>query len=119
MSIESDPECLFCKIVAGEIPAERLYEDDDVLVFKDIGPQAPFHALVIPKTHISTLNELSEAQTELAGRLIVVAKSVAAEHGFAEDGYRVVVNTNKGGGQMVFHIHVHLLAGRQMTWPPG
>lgn len=119
MSITSDPECLFCKIVAGEIPSERVYEDDDILVFKDIAPQAPFHALVIPKTHISTLNDLSPEQVELAGRLFLVAKSVAQDQGFAEAGYRVVVSTNKGGGQVVFHIHMHLLAGREMRWPPG
>ena len=119
MSIFPDPDCLFCKIVAGEIPSERIYENEKILVFHDISPQAPFHALIIPKIHISTLNDLPEEQTGLAGSLFLAAKSVAKGHGFSGDGYRVVVNTNKGGGQVVFHIHMHLLAGRQLTWPPG
>jgi histidine triad (HIT) family protein len=112
MTIESHADCLFCKIVAGEIPAERLYEDDVVLAFKDISPQAPFHCLVIPKTHLATLNEFDDAEIELAGRLMLTAKSLAAAHGLA--GYRVVMNVNREGGQAVFHAHLHLLGGRQM-----
>ena len=110
-----DPDCLFCKIVDDELPSEKLYEDDDILVFKDISPQAPFHALLIPKRHIATLNELEPEHAELAGRLFLVAKSLADEHGLP--GYRVVVNTNPEGGQVVYHIHMHLLGGRQMK--PG
>ena len=107
-----DPDCVFCKIARGEIPSQRLYEDDDLLAFKDIQPKAPFHALVIPKIHIATLNDLEASQSALAGRMFLVAKRVAAEHGHS--GYRCVVNTNKDGGQVVFHIHMHVLAGRPM-----
>ena len=112
MSITTDPECLFCKIVAGEIPAECLYEDDEILVFKDIKPQAPFHALLIPKTHVATLNDLEEEHTKVAGRLFLTAKSLAQEH--VLPGFRVVVNTNPEGGQVIFHVHMHMLAGRKM-----
>jgi len=115
MSITADPECLFCKIVAGEVPAECLYEDDEILVFKDIKPQAPFHALLIPKTHVATLNDLEEEHTKVAGRLFLTAKSLAQEHTLP--GFRVVVNTNPEGGQVIFHVHMHMLAGRKMT--PG
>ena len=115
MNINVDPDCLFCKIVAGELPATRLYEDDDILVFEDISPQAPFHALLIPKTHVPTLNDLKPEQATIAGRLFLTAQSLAAEHDLP--GYRVVVNTNAEGGQVVFHVHMHMLAGRQMK--PG
>ena len=112
MSRQADADCLFCKIVAGQIPADRLYEDDDLLAFKDISPQAPFHALIIPKIHLATLNELENEHAELAGRLFLTAKSLAEEHGLA--GYRVVVNTNAEGGQVVYHVHMHVVGGRQM-----
>ena len=112
MSVQADPECLFCKIVAGELPAERLYEDDDLLVFEDIRPQAPFHALIIPKIHLATLNDLEADHAELAGRLFLTAKSLAEQYELP--GYRVVVNTNAEGGQVVFHVHMHMLGGRQM-----
>jgi len=115
MSIASDPACLFCKIVAGELPAEQLYEDGEILAFKDINPQAPFHGLLIPKKHIATLNELEAADADLVGRLFLAAQSLAREHGLP--GYRVVVNTNSEGGQVVFHVHMHMLGGRQMK--PG
>jgi len=111
----ADPECLFCKIVAGELPAERLYEDDDILAFEDIHPQAPFHGLIIPKTHVATLNDLEAEQVELAGRLFLVAQGLAREHSLP--GYRVAVNTNREGGQLVYHVHMHMLGGRQMK--PG
>ena len=107
-----DPECLFCRLIDGKIPSDRLYEDDTILAFKDIHPKAPFHALVIPKTHIESLNALEDSQAELAGRLFLVARELAAKHGF--QGYRCVVNTNHEGGQVVFHLHLHVLAGRQM-----
>ena len=112
MSRQADPDCLFCKIVAGELPAEKLYEDDDLLAFRDISPQAPFHGLIIPKMHLATLNDLETEHAALAGRLFLVAKSLAEEH--ALPGYRVVVNTNAEGGQVVYHLHMHVLGGRQM-----
>lgn len=112
MSGHADPDCLFCKIVAGELPAERLYEDDELLAFKDINPQAPFHALIIPKIHLATLNELETGHAQLAGRLFLTAKLLADDYDLP--GYRVVVNTNEEGGQVVFHVHMHVLGGRQM-----
>ena len=110
--MSSNLDCLFCKIVAGEIPSERLHEDDDILAFRDINPQAPYHALLIPKIHLATLNDFQPEHAELAGRLFLVAKSLAEEHGLA--GYRVAVNVNAEGGQVVHHVHMHMLAGRQM-----
>lgn len=110
--MSSDSDCLFCGIVAGEIPSERLYEDDEILVFRDINPQAPFHALLIPKIHLATLNDFQPEHAKLGGRLFVVAKSLAEEHDLP--GYRVVINTNTEGGQVIFHVHMHLLGGRQM-----
>jgi histidine triad (HIT) family protein len=112
MTIESDPNCIFCKIAAGEVACEKLYEDDEILSFKDTSPRAPFHGLIIPKNHIATLNDLEESQTEMMGRFLVVARDLAASHELA--GYRVVINTNAEGGQVVFHIHMHVLGGRQM-----
>ena len=112
-------DCLFCKMVNGEIQADTVYEDDDVLAFNDINPQAPAHVLIIPKKHIATLNDAEDADTQLLGKLSKVAATIAASSGFAEEGYRVVMNCNQAGGQAVYHIHLHLLAGRQMTWPPG
>lgn len=111
-------DCLFCKIVAGEIPARKFYEDDQVLAFDDIGPQAPVHFLVIPKKHISTLNDLSEADKPLAGHILFTAQRLAMERGCAE-GFRLVMNCNDLGGQTVQHIHMHVLGQRQMAWPPG
>ncbi len=110
-------DCLFCKIAAGEIPADTLYEDEDVLAFHDIDKQAPTHFLVIPKRHIATLNDAEDA--ELLGKLSLTASKLAKELGFAEDGYRVVMNCNEDGGQAVYHIHLHCLAGRALSWPPG
>ena len=110
-------DCLFCKIIAGDIPADKIYEDDDVLAFHDIGAQAPHHFLVIPKKHISTLNDVDDAA--LVGKLTLTASQIAKDFGFAENGYRVVMNCNEQGGQTVYHIHLHCLGGRQMTWPPG
>ena len=112
-------DCLFCKMVSGDIQPDKVYEDDQVLAFRDIGPQAPTHVLVIPKQHISTLNELDEEHAELVGRLYLVAKDIAEREGIAEPGYRTVMNCNADGGQAVFHIHLHLLGGRPMRWPPG
>lgn len=110
---------LFTQIRDREIEADFVYEDDDIMAFRDINPQAPLHVLVVPKEPIATVNDLEPGHAELMGRLFLVARELAAEHGYAEDGYRLVVNTNAGAGQTVFHIHLHLLAGRRFTWPPG
>lgn len=110
--MSENPDCLFCKIVARDIPSERLYEDEEILAFRDINPQAPFHALLIPKIHLATLNDFQPEHAELAGRLFLVAKSLAEEHDLP--GYRVVVNVNAEGGQIIYHVHMHMLAGRQM-----
>ena len=111
--------CLFCRIASGEIPASKVYEDDDVLAFNDINPQAPLHVLVIPKRHISTINDLSSPDDGLVGTLVRRAAAIAHEKGYADRGYRVVMNCNAEAGQTVFHIHLHLLAGRGLGWPPG
>lgn len=112
-------DCLFCKIVNGDIPAEKVYETDDIIAFKDILPQAPLHCLIIPRKHIETLNDITEADHELIGKIYAVAKKIVTEAGFAQEGYRVVSNCNKAAGQTVFHIHFHVLAGRELKWPPG
>jgi len=112
-------DCLFCKIANDEIPAKIVYRDDEVIAFEDISPQAPFHVLIIPRRHISTLNDTQVGDETLLGSLIRRAVTIADEHGHARDGYRTVFNCNRGAGQSVFHIHLHLLAGRNMTWPPG
>lgn len=112
-------ECLFCKIRDGEIPGETVYEDDDVLAFNDVNPHAPLHVLIIPRKHISTVNDMDDDDELMMGKLFSAAKAIAAEKGVSDDGYRLVVNTNPQAGQTVFHIHMHLLAGRNMTWPPG
>lgn len=112
-------DCLFCKIVAGEIPAHKLYEDDEVIAFNDIAPQAPVHFLVIPKKHIATLHDLSlEDDKVLAGHMLLTAQRLAGEQG-CQDGFRAVMNCNDLGGQTVYHIHMHVLGQRQMHWPPG
>lgn len=112
-------DTLFGKIIRREIPADIVYEDDDVLAFRDINAQAPVHVLFIPKRAIATLNDIKASDAELIGRLVLAATSWAKNQGFADDGYRLVMNCNTHGGQTVFHIHLHLLAGRQMHWPPG
>lgn len=112
-------DCLFCKIVERKIPASIVYEDEDVLAFNDIGPQAPTHVLVIPKRHIPTLNDLQEGDDALIGNMIRRAAAIARERGLSAGGFRTVFNTHADAGQTVFHIHLHLLGGRKMTWPPG
>ncbi len=112
-------DCIFCKIAAGEIPAEILYQDEDVLAFRDLSPQAPVHFLVIPRKHIATLNELEAEDGELIGNMYLAAKQIAADEGIAEAGYRTLINCNAQAGQTVFHIHLHVLGGRNMGWPPG
>jgi len=111
--------CLFCRIVSGEIPASTVYEDDEVLAFTDINPQAPLHVLIVPKRHVATTNDLSPSDDGLVGLLVRRAATIAADKGYADRGYRVVLNCNADGGQTVFHIHAHLLAGRRLGWPPG
>src|SRR5689334_20587009 len=112
MANAADPECLFCKIVAGKIPSDRVYEDDEILAFKDIHQQAPLHWLVIPKIHVATLNDFDSGHAALIGKLLLTAKRLAAEH--ALPGYRVAMNVNREGGQVIFHSHLHVLGGRQM-----
>jgi histidine triad (HIT) family protein len=111
--------CLFCRIIGGELQADRLYEDDNCLIIKDIAPQAPVHVLVLPKVHFESLDKAEGGQRELLGTLLLTAAEFARKQGFAENGYRVVINTNADGGQTVFHLHVHVLAGRQFVFPPG
>ena len=112
-------EDLFLKIISREIPADIVYENDDVLAFRDVNPQAPLHVLIIPKTRIRTINDMQPQDSDLLGKLFLAAKKIAADEGVAEDGYRVVMNCNAAAGQTVFHIHLHLLGGRQFRWPPG
>ena len=112
-------DCLFCKMAAKEIPATFVYEDDQLFVLNDINPQAPMHALVIPRRHLATLNELTAAEDQLLGAMTRPAALVAAERGYAERGYRTVFNVNADAGQAVHHIHLHVLGGRKLTWPPG
>lgn len=111
--------CLFCRIIAGEIPAKRVYEDELLVVIEDIAPQAPHHYLLIPRQHIATTNDLNDDHRQLVGQIIVVAAKLAKQLGIAEQGYRVVNNCMEGAGQTVWHLHFHLLAGRTFHWPPG
>jgi histidine triad (HIT) family protein len=112
-------DCVFCKIVAGEIPTAAVYDDDQVLAFRDIQPEAPVHIIIIPKRHIATLNDLTPADAELIGRMHLAARQVALDLGVANSGYRTLINCNRDAGQYVFHVHMHLLAGRNLGWPPG
>jgi histidine triad (HIT) family protein len=112
-------DCLFCKIVNGEIPATITYRDDNVIAFHDINPQAPHHQLIVPHKHIATLNDLSVEDNELVGHMIQTAKMLAKQLHIADEGYRLTLNCNAGAGQTVFHIHAHLLGGRPFKWPPG
>ena len=112
-------ECLFCKMVSGVIPCDKVYENEYLLAFRDIDPKAPTHILIIPKKHITTLNEINKNDQDLLGELLLTAKKIAKDEGIDTSGYRTVFNCNSDGGQTVFHIHMHLLGGRQMAWPPG
>src|SRR5664279_5150429 len=112
-------DTIFGKIIRREIPADIVYENEDLLAFRDLNPQAPVHVLFIPKRAVSTLNDAGEADAHLLGKLLLAAADYAKREGFAEQGYRTVVNCNEDGGQTVFHLHVHLLAGRRLKWPPG
>ena len=112
-------DCIFCKIIDGQIPSKVVFESEDLLAFEDISPVAPVHLLIIPKRHIETLNALSPADAELIGKLVLCAKNLAGEKNIAEEGYRTVMNCMSGAGQSVFHVHLHLLGGRVVQWPPG
>ncbi|MBA3535669.1 MAG: histidine triad nucleotide-binding protein [Tatlockia sp.] len=112
-------DCLFCKIACGDIPSKVAFEDPDIIVIHDIKPQAPIHMLVLPKQHIATINNVDNKNEQLLGRMILTAKIMAKAEKISEDGYRLVFNVNSSGGQDVYHIHLHILGGRQMTWPPG
>ncbi|MCL4499908.1 MAG: histidine triad nucleotide-binding protein [Chloroflexi bacterium] len=113
------PDCLFCKIAGGQLQADIVYEDDDVVAFKDVNPQAPVHILIIPRRHIPAIAELEEADGSLVGKLVVTAKKLAATMGLNDKGFRLVFNNGFNAGQEVFHIHLHLLGGRKFIWPPG
>jgi histidine triad (HIT) family protein len=115
----TEQDCIFCKIASGAIPAKLTFEDERAVAFRDINPQAPTHALVIPRAHISSLDGAGDADGALLGHLLLVAARVAREEGHAEGGFRTVVNSGPDAGQTVFHLHVHVLAGRTLTWPPG
>lgn len=115
----SQNDCLFCKIIAGDIPSDIVYEDETCVAFNDISPQAPTHILLIPREHIDSLDKAADNHRETLGHLLLRAAEIARSKGFATDGYRVVINTNDLGGQTVFHLHVHLLGGRQFIFPPG
>ena len=114
-----EDNCLFCRLINGEVAADVLYQDARAVAIRDINPQAPVHALVIPKEHVESLDDIGQRDEALMGHLMRVASRVANDHGLAESGYRTVVNTGAGAGQSVFHLHVHVLGGRDLTWPPG
>ena len=115
----SEENCIFCKIVAGEIPANKIYEDEHALAFHDITPQAPTHVLIIPREHLESLNDAGKSDVALLGHLLWLAPKLANQVGIAENGFRTCINTGADGGQSVFHLHVHVMGGRPMTWPPG
>lgn len=119
MSYKTDENCLFCKIVKGDIPSTKVYEDEEVYAFRDIEPQAPQHIVIVPKEHIASANEICSENAAVVGAIFAAAAKIAAKEGFAEKGYRIVNNCGKDGGQTVGHLHFHLLAGRNLTWPPG
>ena len=112
-------DCLFCKIVAGEIPSQKVHEDEQFVVFRDINPQAPTHVLIIPRRHIERLTDLGESETKLIGEMQLLANKIAEQEGIVAGGFRTVFNCGEGAGQSVWHIHMHLLGGRPMDWPPG
>jgi len=115
----TNTDCLFCKIAAGDIDADIVYQTEHTVAFRDVNPQAPTHVLIVPRRHIASINALEKADAEEIGRLFLAAKDIAAQEGFADPGYRVTMNCNAAAGQTVFHIHLHLLGGRQLGWPPG
>lgn len=112
-------ECIFCRMVSGEISPDVVYQDEQILAFRDINPQAPVHVLIVPRRHVATTNDLGPEDAALAGRLVLAGREIAVSEGVHESGYRLVLNCNEGAGQSVFHLHLHLLAGRRLGWPPG
>lgn len=112
-------DCLFCKILAGDIPADVIYESETAIAFRDINPQAPLHVLIIPRKHVATINDIQVEDQATVGSLFSAAAEIAQREGFSDEGYRAVMNCNEAAGQTVFHIHLHLLGGRELTWPPG
>ena len=112
-------DCIFCKIAGGEIPSQKVFEDGTCVAFNDLNPQAPTHILIVPREHLDSLDKASDSYKETLGHLLLTAAQISRDQGFAEDGYRIVINTNSDGGQTVFHLHVHLLAGRPFVFPPG
>jgi histidine triad (HIT) family protein len=112
-------DCIFCKIVAGEIPCTKIYDDSQAFAFRDVDPKAPIHILVIPREHIESLNDATQADEMLLGHLLRLVPEIAHQQGISESGFRTVINTGSGSGQQVFHLHLHILGGRPMTWPPG
>ena len=112
-------DCLFCRIVAGTIPATLVHQDEHLVAFRDINPQAPMHVLIVPRRHVASLNELTESDDQIVGEMVRRAAAIARSNGFADRGYRTVFNCNAEAGQTVFHIHLHVLGGRPLTWPPG
>lgn len=119
MPEETEESCLFCQVVSGDMPSNKIYEDDQTVAFEDVRPQAPNHILLIPRDHIESLNDATQKDEQLLGHLLRTAAKVANQLGIAEEGYRTVINTGPNGGQTIFHLHLHILGGRFMTWPPG
>ena len=112
-------DCIFCKIISGEIPSNEVYSDDELFAFRDVNPQAPVHVLIVPRKHIERVVDFTEQDAGLIGRMVLAANKIADAEGLVENGFRYVLNCNEHGGQAVFHVHLHVLGGRQMTWPPG
>jgi histidine triad (HIT) family protein len=117
--VSVDPNCIFCKIIEKKVPAKIVFEDDAVIAFEDVNPQAPVHLLVVPRKHIPEIHSMTEADRELVGHLFFTATKIADERGLDAKGYRMVINNGAGAGQTVFHLHLHILSGRRFTWPPG
>ena len=115
----SSEDCLFCKLINGDIKADTVYEDDDVFAFRDINPQAPVHVLIVPKKPIPKLTAADESDMMILGKLVIVAKQIAKDYGLEDDGFRLLLNEGKNGGQTIYHLHFHLLGGRRLMWPPG
>jgi len=112
-------DCIFCKIISGEIPSNEVYSDDELFAFRDVNPQAPVHVLIVPRKHIERVVDFTDSDAGLVGRMVLAANKIAESEGLVKNGFRYVLNCNEHGGQAVFHVHLHVLGGRQMTWPPG
>ncbi len=117
--MDHDPNCIFCKIIEKKVSSRIVFEDDSVVAFEDVNPQAPVHTLVVPKKHITDIHSMSEADRELVGHLFFTARKIAEDKGLDAKGYRMVINNGRGAGQTVFHLHLHILSGRRFSWPPG